>query len=69
MFSGFSGTITSNVISSDPFLIEWEICQPDATGGEAIPTDEASSSDVTKKQGSIFLVSLVAAGYMFGIWL
>jgi len=69
LFSGFSGTITSNVISSDPFLIEWEICQPDATGGEAIPTDEASSSDVTKKQGSIFLVSLVAAGYMFGIWL
>jgi hypothetical protein len=66
LFSGFSGTITSNVISGEPFVIEWEICPPGATGGEAIPMDEASSSDVTKKPG-IILVSVAAAGYMFGI--
>ena len=68
-FAAFSGTITSNVISSDPFVIQWEICPPGAKGGDAAsrdePMDGSSASGVIERYYH-FLLSLVATVY--AIW-
>jgi len=61
-FAGFSGTIESNVISGDPFVIEWEICPPGAKGGEdAASKDASSASSFINGSGRHFPAVLVAA--------
>ena len=66
-FAAFSGTITSNVISSNPFIIEWEICPKGAKGGDAAsgdePTDASSAYGIIERCCYSLGVSLVATVY------
>ena len=68
-FAAFSGTITSNVISSDPFVIEWEICSSGAKGGDAASGDkpmDGSSASGAIERCCHFLLSLIAT--LYAIW-
>ena len=68
-FAAFSGTITSNVISSEPFVIDLEICSSGAKGGDAASGDkpmDGSSASGGIERCCHFLLSLIATVY--AIW-
>ena len=68
-FAGAKGTVTANVISSDPFVIEWNICSlrsssDDDPNVDSIDSMDDSSSPASQKKTRILAILLFLFSWM-----